>query len=209
MAYFLENLFAKDQKNDNRAIFAIYQTKSEVKEAIRALRKIGFNENDLAASQPIKDGAQDFPQVQKNQIRNGAFFGAILGAFIVGGIYLYMSTRSTALVGSEYLMMNSIFAAVSSIVLGALAGAACGTLVGIGTPDPAAKRYGQYMHAGGILMSVHCKSPQQMDQAEKALMATGGQDIHLGDERSNWSEALLENMKLSESEIEKSRYLHV
>lgn len=84
----------------------------------------------------------------------------------------------------------------------AVQGAAAGTLVGVGTPDPAAKRYGQYLQSGGILISVHSESPQQIQQAKKILSAIGGQDIQLLNETNTWAKANLEIIDLQKLQAE-------
>jgi hypothetical protein len=192
-----------------KATFAIYKDKSEIKTAIRALTRLGFKDKDLAVLQPVKHGAKDFPQVQRNQILNGAIYGAILGAFVAGCLYLFVGPgldSHVANLGAE-AVRGGLIASVW-ILLGALAGAACGALVGIGTPYPTGKRYGQYMHSGGILLSVESETPEEAARAESILLATGGQDVHMADEKHTWDSALMKNIEISHEKSASRNIIH-
>lgn len=181
-----------------QATFAIYKSRNEIRMAIRSLLRLGFKDRDLAVLQPVQNGPQDFPQVQKNQILNGALFGAVLGAFIGGCLYLFVGPGlDSHAVGVNSSVAVQGLTAFVSILLGIVGGAACGTLVGIGTPKRMGQRYGQYMHSGGILLSVESESPEEATRAEHILLATGGQDVHVADEKSTWNSAIKENIQIS------------
>lgn len=185
-----------------KATFAIYKNKAEIRTAIKSLLRLGFKDRSLAVMQPVLHGAKDFPQVQKNQLTNGAVFGAILGAFIAGGLYLFFgSDMNSHSVGVDTTAFRGTVAAAVAILLGAIAGAASGALVGIGTPDRLGKRYGQYMHSGGILLSVESDSDEQAKRAEEILMATGGQDVHVANEKMTWDSAIMENIEISQGNL--------
>jgi hypothetical protein len=52
-----------------------------------------------------------------------------------------------------------------------------GALVGMGIPEYEAKRYEGLLKEGGILLSVHCDTSEEIDRAEKILKQTGAEDI--------------------------------
>jgi hypothetical protein len=52
-----------------------------------------------------------------------------------------------------------------------------GLLVGLGRTEYVAVRYAGRIRNGGILVSVHCDSPEWCDRARKALQNTGAQNI--------------------------------
>jgi hypothetical protein len=189
---------------NNKATFAIYRKKSELQRVIEAFKKLGFNSNKLSFYQPYENGPRDFSTVQKNQVMNGAYVGSILGMLVVGCAYLFIGSGfiSAANGPVELPMVSNIVGGFLAVVFGGLVGAACGTLVGIGTPDPAGKRYGQYLHAGGILVSIESNDAHRAQQAKRILEKTGGQEVHLADERLTWSMALKENNKISKAEVE-------
>jgi hypothetical protein len=183
--------------NQNTALFGIFRSRSETVAAIDLLKKDGFSSADISVLFPENQGAQDFPQVQKNQLRNGAIVGAIVGVILVGTLG---GAVAAGVFPSLYAGGSSVTATVMtvliSVVLGGVAGAACGTLVGIGTPDPAGKRYGQYIHAGGILLSVNCTSAKKLESARLILDRAGAEDINDIDETDGWQEAVTEEHQL-------------
>jgi uncharacterized membrane protein len=179
--------------NTKDATFAIYRNQDEIKVAIHSFVKLGFNKSALWAFQSKRNGSKDFSQVQKYQFKNGAIIGAAVGAILIGGFFMFVDKE---LIGSRLIM---IFV---GIFIGALLGAAGGFLVGIGTPDPAAKRYGQYLQSGGILLSVHSENPKQIQQAQEVLTETGGQDIQLINELKTWDDANLERINLEKLQPE-------
>ncbi|MBN8538174.1 MAG: hypothetical protein J0M15_14065 [Deltaproteobacteria bacterium] len=179
--------------NSQDATFAIYRSREEIKKAVQSFTKFGFDISSLLVFQSKRNGSKDFSQVQKYQLKNGAIIGAIAGAAIVGAIAL---SGIGGLNGGRWIMLTG------GIIVGGILGATAGTLVGVGTPDPAAKRYGQYLQSGGILISVHSESPQQIQQAKKILSATGGQDIQLLNETNTWAKANLEIIDLQKLQAE-------
>jgi hypothetical protein len=160
--------------NSQDATFAIYRSREEIKKAVQSFTKFGFDKSSLLVFQSNPNGSKDFTQVLKYQFKNGAIIGAIAGAEILGAIAI---SGTGVMDGSKWIILTG------GILVGGILGAAAGTLVGIGTPDPAAKRYGQYLQSGGILLSVHSENPQQIQQVEEILSATGGQDIQLLNEK--------------------------
>jgi hypothetical protein len=177
------------------ATFAIFRDKDEIKLAVRSFVKLGFNKSALWIFQSNQNGDQDFNEFQNSQLKNGAMIGAVIGALIFGAFFLF---------NQHHFPGNQWALALASIILGAIVGAAGGTLVGIGTPVPVAKRYGQYLKSGGILLSVHSDNPKQLHQAQEVLFATGGQDIHLINEEKTWIDANLERIELEDLELNQS-----
>lgn len=196
----------QERLKKNKATFAIYRTKSEFLKLMEAFKKLGFNSSKLSFYQPNENGPHDFSQFQKNQVTNGAYVGAILGMLIIGCAYLFIGSGiisvSVTSEGSTFNSMNNLVGGLLAVVFGGLVGAACGTLVGIGTPDPAGKRYGQYLQAGGILVSVESNDSLQADQAKQVFEKNGGHDIHVADEKSTWNMALEESHKKQNGLIE-------
>jgi len=181
--------------NQNTALFGIFKKRSEIDEAIQMLKKVGFASKDITIMFPEEQGPQDFPQVQKNQLFNGALLGAIVGVIVVGTIGGFMAAGafpSFSFSNSNTSMAGPILTVILSVFIGGVAGGACGLLVGIGTPDPAAKRYGQYVHAGGILLSVQSTNSQQLESAKAILDQSGAEDINAIDEIDGWQEAVQE-----------------
>ena len=52
-----------------------------------------------------------------------------------------------------------------------------GGLIGLGIPEFEAKRYEARLQKGGILLSVHCDTSEEIDEAKDILKRTGGEDV--------------------------------
>jgi len=63
-------------------------------------------------------------------------------------------------------------------------GTLVGALIGMGIPEYEAKRYEGLVKDGGILLSVHCDTSQEIDRAKEILKATGAEDIASAGEKS-------------------------
>ena len=59
-----------------------------------------------------------------------------------------------------------------------------GALVGMGIPEYEAKRYEGRVNDGGILVSVHCESSEEISRAKDVLKAAGGEDIASSGEKA-------------------------
>jgi hypothetical protein len=68
--------------------------------------------------------------------------------------------------------------------LGGAVGGLTGALVGMGIPEYEAKRYQGRLSEGGILLSVHCDTSEEIDRAKKLLQRTGAEDISATSESS-------------------------
>jgi hypothetical protein len=68
-------------------------------------------------------------------------------------------------------------ATLAGIGAGGAVGGFAGALIGAGIPEYEAKRYEGFLQKGGILLSVHCSTSDEIDRAKHTLKATGGEDI--------------------------------
>jgi len=68
-------------------------------------------------------------------------------------------------------------ALLAGLGLGGAVGGLTGALVGMGIPESEAKRYEGHVRKGGVLMSVHCKTTDEISRAEDLLAQTGARDI--------------------------------
>jgi hypothetical protein len=61
--------------------------------------------------------------------------------------------------------------------VGGAVGGLVGALVGMGIPEYEAKRYEGRVKEGGVLLSVHCDTAEDVTQAKEILKRTGAEDI--------------------------------
>jgi hypothetical protein len=77
-----------------------------------------------------------------------------------------------------------IVAALTGVGAGGLVGGVVGALVGMGIPEYEAKRYEGRVKEGGILVSVHCDSSEEVSRAKDTLKRDGGQDVASSGEKA-------------------------
>jgi hypothetical protein len=76
-----------------------------------------------------------------------------------------------------FIAAGPIMAALAGLGVGGAVGGMIGALVGMGIPEYEAKRYEGRIKDGGILLSAHCDTSDEVTRAKKILKATGAEDI--------------------------------
>lgn len=77
-----------------------------------------------------------------------------------------------------------IMGALAGLGVGGAVGGLVGALVGMGIPEYEAKRYEGRVKDGGILLSVHCDSSEEISRAKEILKATGADDVASSGEKA-------------------------
>jgi hypothetical protein len=67
--------------------------------------------------------------------------------------------------------------ALAGLGVGGAVGGLVGALVGMGIPEYEAKRYEGRIKSGGVLLSVHCDTSDEITRAKDVLKRTGAEDI--------------------------------
>ena len=67
--------------------------------------------------------------------------------------------------------------ALAGLGVGGAVGGLVGALVGMGIPEYEAKRYEGRLKDGGVLLSVHCETSEEIARAKDILKHTGANDI--------------------------------
>ncbi len=70
-----------------------------------------------------------------------------------------------------------IMATLAGVGVGGAIGGITGALVGMGIPEYEAKRYEGRIQKGGILLSVHCGTSDEVKRAKEIIGRTGGEDV--------------------------------
>jgi hypothetical protein len=142
----------------------IYPNRATVSEALNTLNKAGYRPADISVLSSDNVGSKDFAHVRQNKALQGAAIGAAIGAVVGAALAWLVSTQPVTVTALAPL-------ASAGAVLAAIAGA------GLRLTDYVAKRYAGRMLHGGILLSVHCDTPEWCDRARKTLKDTGARDI--------------------------------
>jgi len=80
-----------------------------------------------------------------------------------------------------------IMAALAGVGVGGTVGGFTGALIGMGIPEYEAKRYEGRIANGGILLSVHCDTSDEIKRAKDILRGMGAEDISSTGESSSKS----------------------
>jgi hypothetical protein len=66
---------------------------------------------------------------------------------------------------------------LAGLGVGGAVGGVTGALIGMGIPEFEAKRYEGRLQKGGILLSVHCDTAEEIKRAKEVLKVTGAEDV--------------------------------
>jgi hypothetical protein len=88
-----------------------------------------------------------------------------------------------------FIAAGPIMAGLAGLGVGGAVGGFTGALIGMGIPEFEAKRYEGRLQKGGILLSVHCDTSDEIKRAKEVLKNTGAEDISSTGETSVDSKA--------------------
>jgi len=169
----------------NRAVFGIYSSQSGVENAVQMLRDEGFSNANVAVLFPESVSNRELATKKATKAPEGATAGGGTGAVLGGVLGWLVGIGSLAIPGvGPLIAAGPIVAALAGAGIGGAVGGLAGALVGMGIPEYEAKRYEGRVAKGGILMSVHCDTSEEIDRAKKILERTGAEDISTTSESS-------------------------
>ncbi len=162
----------------NTSVFGIYSDIAMAEHAVEALKADGFSNNDISALLPDKQGTRDFATEKNTKAPEGATAGAGTGALLGGGLGWLAGIGALAIPGlGPFIAAGPIMAALAGAGVGGAVGGLTGALVGMGIPEYEAKRYEGHVKDGGILLSVHSDTSNEIKRAKEILERTGAKDI--------------------------------
>ncbi len=169
----------------NTSVMGIYPDRTTLSDAINVLRKAGYRTTDISVLSSDNQGSKDFAVEPRTKALEGAATAAAAGA-VVGAVSAWLvsiQTVTIAVLGS-LVAAGPVLAAVAGAGAGGAVGWIVGLLAGMRLPEYVAKRYEGRIRHGGILLSVHCDSPEWCGRAKKTLKDTGARNISSGAEAS-------------------------
>jgi hypothetical protein len=167
------------------SVFGIYSYRDSAEVAADALVKAGFSAADISALLPDNLGNRDIGTEKATKAPEGATAGAGTGAILGGALGLLAGIGALAIPGvGPLIAAGPIMATLAGMGVGGTVGGLAGALVGLGMPEYEAKRYEGIIQKGGILLSVHCSTSEEVTRAKDILKRTGGQDISSTSESS-------------------------
>jgi len=172
----------------NTAVFGIYSTTAGAEAAVDHLVASEFSEQDVSVLMSDVDATREFAHEKNTKAPEGTAIGATTGGVLGGTFGLLAGIGALAIPGiGPLIVAGPIVAALAGVGAGGAVGGLLGALVGLGIPEYEAKRYEGHVKNGGILLSVHCDTSEQIERAKHMLKATGAEDISSTSESSHVS----------------------
>jgi Protein of unknown function (DUF3341) len=162
----------------NTSVMGLYPDRTTVSEALVTLTKTGYRPTDISVLSSDNLGTKDFAHQKRSKALEGAAVAAAAGAAVGAVLAWFISTQPVTINALAPLVAGGpVLAAIAGAGAGGALGWIFGLLVGLRLTEYVAKRYAGRIRNGGILVSVHCDSPEWRDRAKKALRDTGAQNI--------------------------------
>ena len=180
------------------AVYGIYHNQEQASHTVDTLLTAGFSNDDISVLLPDSSSTKDFAHEKNTKAPEGATAGVATGGAIGGTLGLLAGIGALAIPGvGPLIAAGPIMGALAGLGVGGAVGGLIGALVGMGIPEYEAKRYEGRIKEGGILLSVHCDTSENISRAKELLKQTGGQDIASSGEAS--ADYLVEHQRAAHS----------
>jgi hypothetical protein len=164
--------------NKKTSVFGIYGTRQSVENVVDTFLKSGFTNSDVSVLLPENLGSKPIATHKDTKAPEGATAGGSAGAVIGGTLGLLAGIGALAIPGvGPFIAAGPIMAALAGLGVGGAVGGFAGALIGMGIPEYEAKRYEGRIQKGGILLSVHCDTSDQVKRGKEIMKNTGAEDI--------------------------------
>ncbi len=162
----------------NKAVFGIFKTVSEAEAAVDRLIEAGFASDDISVLLPDHNSTRQFAHEKNTKAPEGTTTGVTAGGAIGGTLGLLAGIGTLAIPGvGPFIAAGPLMATLAGLGAGGAVGGLIGALVGMGIPEFEAKRYEGWIKEGGVLLSVHCDTSEEIASAKDILTHTRAQDI--------------------------------
>lgn len=176
-------------EDKNVAVFGIYRDVEEAENAVDTLILERFANNDISVLLSDNQSSKEFAHEKNTKAPEGTATGAATGGTIGGTLGLLAGIGALAIPGvGPLIAAGPIMATLAGVGVGGALGGLVGALVGMGIPEYEAKRYEGRVKDGGVLLSVHCATSDDVTRAKDVLKRTGAHDISSAGEKRSESE---------------------
>jgi hypothetical protein len=160
------------------AVFGIYPNAGAAERAVDAIVHAGFLPGAVSVLLPNPDSTADFAHEKHTKAPEGTATGATTGGVLGGALGLMVGIGALAIPGlGPFIAAGPIMTTLAGVGVGGTVGGVVGALVGLGLPEYEAKRYEGRLKAGGVLLSVHCDTSDEIKRAKGLLTGTGATEI--------------------------------
>jgi hypothetical protein len=169
----------------NTAVFGIFKGSIQAEQAVNRLVGAGFSNNDISVLMPDAQSSKEFAHEKNTKAPEGTTTGVTAGGVVGGALGLLAGIGALAIPGvGPFIAAGPIMGALAGLGVGGAVGGLVGALVGMGIPEYEAKRYEGHVKNGGVLLSVHCDTSEEISRAKDLLKHTGAEDIAASGETS-------------------------
>jgi hypothetical protein len=162
----------------NTAVFGIYKSSAQAELAVDRILTAGFSNNDISVLLPDSRSSKEFAHEKNTKAPEGTTTGVTTGGVVGGTLGLLAGIGALAIPGvGPFIAAGPIMGALAGLGVGGAVGGLIGALVGMGIPEYEAKRYEGRVKDGGVLLSVHCDTSDEITRAKELLKMTGAEDI--------------------------------
>ena len=165
-------------ESKNTAVFAIFPTVPSAEASVDRLVAAGFAQENISVLMSDIESTREFAHQKNTKAPEGAAWGVTTGGLAGGALGLLAGMGALAIPGvGPLIAAGPIMGALAGLGVGGAVGGLGGALVGLGIPEYEAKRYEGRVKDGGVLLSVHCNTSDEIHNAKEVLKASGGEDI--------------------------------
>ena len=169
----------------NTAAFGIFHSAAQAERAVDTLVQAGFSNSDISVLMPDQQSSKEFAHEKNTKAPEGVTTGVTSGGAIGGTLGLLAGIGALAIPGvGPFIAAGPIMGALAGAGVGGAVGGLVGALVGMGIPEYEAKRYEGRVKDGGVLLSVHCDSSEEVGRAKSILEQVGAQDVASAGEKA-------------------------
>jgi len=160
-------------------VFGIYSTRDAAENATEILIRSGFAPADISVLLPESlSGPTGMGTEKATKAPEGTAAGATTGGIIGGTLGILAGVGLLAIPGlGPFIAAGPIMAGLAGLGVGGAVGGFAGALIGMGIPEFEAKRYEGRLQSGGILLSVHCSTSDEIKRAKQAMTITNAENI--------------------------------
>jgi hypothetical protein len=160
------------------SVLGIYADREAVERATDVLIHAGFSAPSISLLLPESLGANSLTTEKTSKAPEGVAAGATSGAVLGGTLGLLVGIGALAIPGLGLVIAaGPIMATLAGVGVGGTIGGFTGALVGLGIPEYEAKTYERRLRRGGILLSIHCETANEISRAKDLMKGTGAQHI--------------------------------
>jgi hypothetical protein len=165
-------------ENKKTSVFGLYSDRMAAESAVNELVDTGFSNNAISVLLPDDQTTKDFAHEKHTKAPEGTTTGVAAGGAVGGTLGLLAGIGALAIPGvGPVIAAGPIMGALAGLGVGGTIGGFIGALVGMGIPEYEAKRYAGRLKEGGVLLSVHCDTADQITRAKGVLKGSGATDV--------------------------------